>query len=552
MDPACGSGNFLTETYISLRRLENLVIRDILDCDRKQIDGQIVFGDVINPIKVGIEQFYGIEINDFAVTVGKTALWIAESQMMKETEDILAMSLDFLPLKTNANIHEGNALRMDWDNIVDRHELNYIMGNPPFIGHQWRNDSQKRDMEMVFDGYKTYGKLDYVAAWYKKSSDYMNTTSIKCAFVSTNSIVQGESVSTLWKPFLNSGKLTILFARQTFIWNSESNQKAHVHCVIIGFTCGINNSALKTLFIDDKAKEVENINGYLMDAPNIFIENRGLPLTPNMPKMSKGSQPTDGGNLILSSEEKEEITNRHPDADGIIKQYVSADDYINNKKRYCIWLKNVPPHKYTGIKPIMSRLDKVRDIRLKSPTKSVQEAAKTPTLFTQIRQPNTDYLAVPEVSSERRRYIPIGFMPPEVIASNKLYLIPNASLFLFGVLISNVHMAWMRVVAGRLEMRYSYSPSVYNNFPWPTPTDEQKAKIEQTAQAILDARALYPESSLADLYDPLTMPIELQKAHTANDKAVMQAYGFDIKSTTEADCVAKLMQMYKELTINDK
>lgn len=548
LDPACGSGNFLTETYISLRRLENLVIRDILDCDRKQIDGQIVFGDVINPIKVGIEQFYGIEINDFAVTVGKTALWIAESQMMKETEDILAMSLDFLPLKTNANIHEGNALRMDWDNIVDRHELNYIMGNPPFIGHQWRNDSQKRDMEMVFDGYKTYGKLDYVAAWYKKSSDYMNTTSIKCAFVSTNSIVQGESVSTLWKPFLNSGKLTILFARQTFIWNSESNQKAHVHCVIIGFTCGINNSALKKLFIDDKAKEVENINGYLMDAPNIFIENRGLPLTPNMPKMSKGSQPTDGGNLILSSEEKEEITNRYPDADGIIKQYVSADDYINNKKRYCIWLKNVPPHKYTGIKPIMSRLDKVRDIRLKSPTKSVQEAAKTPTLFTQIRQPNTDYLAVPEVSSERRRYIPIGFMPPEVIASNKLYLIPNASLFLFGVLISNVHMAWMRVVAGRLEMRYSYSPSVYNNFPWPTPTDEQKAKIEQTAQAILDARALYPESSLADLYDPLTMPIELQKAHTANDKAVMQAYGFDIKSTTEADCVAKLMQMYKELT----
>ena len=540
LDPACGSGNFLTETYISIRRLENKVLSELQK-------GQIRFGfEDANPIQVSIAQFYGIEINDFAVTVAKTALWIAESQMMKETEAIVLMSLDFLPLKTNASIIEGNALRINWEDVVPKQQVNYLMGNPPFIGHQWRSTDQTDDMKVAFYDLPKHGKLDYVASWYQKATDYMKNTDIETAFVSTNSIVQGESVGILWK-FLFEKGVEIQFAYRTFVWISEAKNQAAVHCVIIGFSC---NKTVKDkyLFEANRVHKVKHINGYLLDAPDVFIESRGKQLNKGFPEMSKGSQPTDGGYLLLSEQERSQLISKFPETNTFIKRFVGSRDLINHEYRYCLWLKNVDPGKYRRIPEIMERLNSVAEVRKNSPTKSVQADADTPMLFTQIRQPESNYLAVPEVSSQNRRYIPISFLTPDTIASNKLYLIPNATLYLFGVLISNVHMSWMRVVCGRLKSDYSYSPAVYNNFPWPTPTELQKAKIEQTAQGILDARTLYPDSSLADLYDELTMPPELRKAHQQNDKAVMQAYGFDIKTTTESSCVAELMKMYQALT----
>lgn len=538
LDPACGSGNFLTETYISLRRLENEVISMLHS-------GQIIM-DFGNPIQVSIGQFYGIEINDFAVTVAKTALWIAESQMMKETEDVVHMSLDFLPLKSYANIVEGNALRLDWESVVPKQELNYIMGNPPFVGHQWRSKEQAADLEAVCADIPKCGKLDYVCGWYNKATNYMQNTNIHTAFVSTNSISQGESVGILWKPLFEKS-VKIEFAYRTFVWTSEAKDKAAVHCVIVGFTCGADNKK-KLLFEAGRGKEVNHINGYLFDAPNVFIQSRGKTLTKGLPEMSKGSQPTDGGHLLLTEEEQQQLVSTYPASSQFVKRFVGSRDLINNETRYCIWLKNVSPATYRSIPPVMERLKLVAESRSKSPTASVRRDAETPMLFTQIRQPETNYLAVPEVSSQNRKYIPISFLSPDIIGSNKLYLIPDADLYMFGVMTSNVHMAWMRVVCGRLKSDYSYSPAVYNNFPWPTPTDAQRAKIEQTAQAILDARALYPDCSLADLYDEVAMPPELRKAHQQNDRAVMQAYGFDIKTTTETTCVAELMKRYQQIT----
>ena len=541
LDPAAGSGNFLTESYLSIRKIENEILSLLSH-------GQITMGfENISPIKVSISQFYGIEINDFAVTVARTALWIAENQMMKATEDIVHMSLDFLPLKTNAHIVEGNALRLDWNDVVPKEKLNYIMGNPPFVGHQWRSKEQVEDMEIAFYDLKKHGKLDYVAAWYQKAADYMQGTKIETAFVSTNSITQGESVGILWSFLFDKKNVEIQFAYRTFVWTSEAYDKAAVHCVIIGFCC-FTITKDKLLWDNGACRVVTHINGYLIDAPDVFIESRGKQLTEGFPEMSKGSQPTDGGFLILSEEEKAELEKENKESSKFIKRFVGSRDLINNEKRYCLWLKGVAPSKYRNIKSIMERLDAVADARRKSPTVSVRLDAETPMLFTQIRQPDTYYLAVPEVSSQNRRYVPISFLTPEIIASNKLYLIPDANLYMFGVMMSNVHMAWMRTVCGRLKSDYSYSPAVYNNFPWPTPTDEQKAQIEKTAQAILDARALYPDSSLADLYDPLTMPPELRKAHQANDRAVMQAYGMPIKETDEAACVAWLMRLYQEKT----
>ena len=537
LDPACGSGNFLTETYLSLRKPENEVLR----CSTDQISM-----DMEGIIQVSIGQFYGIEINDFAVTVAKTALWIAESQMMKETEDVVHMSLDFLPLKSYANITEGNALRLDWESVVPKHKLNYIMGNPPFVGHQWRSKEQAEDLEAVCHDIPKCGKLDYVCGWYNKAADYMQGENIHAAFVSTNSISQGESVGILWKPLFEKG-VDIEFAYRTFVWTSEAKDKAAVHCVIVGFTCG-NPNKTKLLFESERSKIVSHINGYLLDAPDIFIQSRGKVLTKGLPEMSKGSQPTDGGYLLLSDDEQQKLIADYPTSKEFVKRFVGSRDLINNELRYCLWMVNASPSKYRAIPPIIERLRGVAESRAKSPTASVRRDAETPTLFTQIRQPSSNYLAVPEVSSQNRKYIPIGFLTPDIIASNKLYLIPNADLYMFGIMISNVHMAWMRVVAGRLKSDYSYSPAVYNNFPWPTPTDAQKAKIEQTAQAILDAQALYPDCSLADLYDEVAMPPELRKAHQQNDRAVMQAYGFDVATTTETSCVAELMRRYQVLT----
>ena len=539
LDPAAGSGNFLTETYLCLRRLENELISLLSG-------GQIVFGLAANPIKVSISQFYGIEINDFAVTVAKTALWIAESQMMKETENIVHMPLDFLPLKTNATIVEGNALRIDWDDVVPRDRLNYIMGNPPFVGGMNMSPDQKNDITVVMKGFKAVGELDYVAGWYQKAADFMNSTAVKSAFVSTNSICQGQQATTLWSSLFSKGCI-INFAHQTFIWDSEATIKAHVHCIIVGF------SYLKTeakLFDSlGKCTLVPNINQYLSAAPTAIIDSRSKPIC-DVPPIRFGSMPRDGGGFILSEDEKNELLQNEPLSAEWIRLYLGAEEFLKNKKRYCLWLLNANPSDIAKCPTVKKRIRSVRDFRLSSVAAGTRKFADTPALFCQIAQPTAgSYIPIPKTSSGRRKYIPMGFLSCDVIASDLLFLIPDATLYHFGVLESNVHMAWMRVVCGRLKSDYRYSKDiVYNNFPWPTPTDAQRAKIEQTAQGILDARALYPDSSLADLYDELTMPPELRTAHQRNDRAVMEAYGMSIKDTTESSCVAELMWMYRELT----
>lgn len=532
LDPACGSGNFLTETYISLRRLENEAIKLTID------KGQLMF-DTGNVIRVSIGQFYGIEINDFAVTVAKTALWIAESQMMHETEEIISKNLDFLPLKSYANIVEANALRIDWENVVPKSELNYIMGNPPFVGFTFMSSEQKEDIQNLFPGIKN---LDFVSGWFKKASDYIKDTNIECGFVSTNSITQGETVSRLWE----SLDIKINFAYQSFIWNSEATLKAHVHCVIIGFA--YQNRKIKKLYQSDSCKIVKNINAYLCNAPDILISSRNKPLC-NVPKMIYGNKPADGGNLIIENDEYDDFISKEPEAKKYIKPLLGASEFINNKKRWCLWLVGASPAEIKKLPLILERVRRCRETRENSIAAGIRKFAAMPALFAQITQPEgKEYILVPCHSSENRKYIPFGFVSPDVIVSNAVLIIPDANLYHFGVLTSNVHMAWTRAVCGRIKSDYRYSKDiVYNNFPWCNPTPEQKALIEQTAQSILDARALYPDCSLADLYDEVTMPPELRKAHQANDRAVMKAYGFDVKTMTESSCVAELMKMYKRL-----
>ncbi|MBQ8682670.1 MAG: SAM-dependent DNA methyltransferase [Selenomonadales bacterium] len=542
LDPACGSGNFLTETYLSLRHLENEMLREYYA-------GEMVLGELDNPIRVSIQQFYGIEINDFAVTVAKTALWIAESQMMKETEDVIHMNLDFLPLKSYVNIVEGNALRLEWEEVVPKEKLNYIMGNPPFVGKKYQSSQQKDDMKLIFCEQKRgRGNLDYVTAWYRKAIQYMQTTNIVAAFVSTNSICQGEHIPLFWKQIYDSYSIQIRFAYQTFIWESEASIKASVHCVIVGFSAN-QYDGLKALYSSiGNFVKTKNIHPYLIDMPNIFVENRSTPISAPRP-LIYGSFALDDGNYTISADEYEKITNRDKSLLKFLKMFIGSQELINNKKRYCIWLKDLTPNEIRNNRFICDRVSKVKDWREKSKRKETVAASLTPTLFAEIRQPKTDYMAIPITSSERRKYIPIGYLSKNIIASNHLLVLPEADLYEFGLLISNVHMAWMRVVAGRLEMRYNYSARVvYNNFPWCNPTEAQRARIEKTAQGILDARELYPDSSLADLYDEATMPIELRRAHRANDRAVMEAYGFWGKLNSESECVAELMKMYQKLT----
>ena len=545
LDPACGSGNFLTETYLSLRRLENDILRQLTD--------QVMFGGVQKEdlIQVSIGQFYGIEINDFAVTVARTALWIAESQMMKETEDVVHMSLDFLPLRSYANITEGNALRLDWESVVPKHQLSYIMGNPPFVGYSLQSKEQKKDILSIYVNekgkpYKTAGKIDYVAGWYFKASQLIQGTNIRIAFVSTNSITQGEQVAGVWKPLYDRFGIHIDFAYRTFRWDSEANLKAHVHCVIVGFSVAPNN-AEKRIYSEEHFQMAENINAYLMDAPTVFIESRSKSLC-EVPEMLYGNKPTDGGFLFLTNDEYQDVQKREPEILKYIRRVYGASEFINNKPRFCIWLVGVSPAEVRKSKFIMERVESVRKFRLASTKAATRKSAEMPTLFQEVRHPNSDYIIVPRHSSETRKYIPLGFVSPEIIVNNAVQIIPNATTYHFGVLTSNVHMAWMRAVCGRIKSDYRYSKDiVYNNFPWPTPTEEQKTKIEQTAQGILDARALYTDCSLADLYDEVTMPVELRRAHQANDKAVMAAYGFPVRTTTEASCVAELMRMYQRL-----
>ncbi len=549
LDPACGSGNFLTETYLSLRRLENEVLKELLQTEGKgsTLAGLITDIHEYNLIKVSISQFYGIEINDFAVNVAKTALWIAENQMMKETENIIHMDLDFLPLKNNAYIVEGNALRMDWQDIIAKEKLNYIIGNPPFIGARLMNKAQKEDVNNIFEGWKGIGNLDYVSCWYKKSADFMYNTFIKTALVSTNSITQGEVVAILWKPLFDSG-IQFDFAYRTFIWDSEANTKAHVHCVIIGFSRG-KSKQLKNLYSNDnRVQMVENINAYLLNAPNIFINSRRKSLS-DMPEMMFGSMPNDGGFLSnYSEEDKNAIIRKYSNTEKLFKQFVGATEFINNKKRYCLWLKDISPQEYRNILPIKVAIENVQKIRSESSRKSTRELANMPYLFGEIRQPDGNYLIIPRHSSENRRYIPIGYMSKEIICGDANLIIPYANLYMFGILSSNVHMAWIRAICGRIKSDYRYSINiVYNNFPWCKPTIKQKQQIEKTAQMILAARNLYANASLADLYDELTMPKELRKAHQENDKAVMQAYNFDWKKMNEVQCVSELMKMYQNI-----
>ena len=547
LDPAAGSGNFLTESYLSLRRLENAVISELHR-------GQISMDAVTEPILVSISQFHGIEINDFAVTVAKTALWIAESQMMKETSKILVMDLDFLPLKTNANIVEGNALRIDWESVVDKTKLNYIMGNPPFVGYSLQSREQKEDILALYVDekgrpYKTAGKIDYVAGWYWKASALMKGTSIRTALVSTNSITQGEQVAGVWKPLYDRFGIHIDFAHRTFRWDSEASIKAHVHCVIVGFSCASNKQA-RRIYSGESVREADNINAYLLDAPDLYVESRTKPLC-DVPAMMTGNRPADGGHLIIEASEYDDFVHSEPNAKFYIKRLIGSTEFINNKKRWCLWLANANPSDIRKMPEVLKRIEACKVDRENADDPGRRRLAETPTLFRETCNPDKA-LVVPEVSSQNRRYIPMGYIDKSVICTNKIQMVPDATLYHFGVLTSNVHMAWMRAVCGRLKSDYDYSKKiVYNNFPWPTPTEAQKAMIEQTAQAILDARALYPDASFADLYDELTMPPELRKAHQANDKAVMAAYGFPIKNFSESDCVAALMKMYQELTAKE-
>ena len=536
LDPACGSGNFLTETYLSLRQLENEVMP--------------IIGDLFNPIKVDIHQFYGIEINDFAVATATTALWIAEAQMMAKTERMLHINLDFLPLKTYHNIIEGNALRMDWNDVVPASELNYIMGNPPFVGQAMRTKEQAQEMIDVFSPSTAGGKLDYVAGWYKKAFDYIQDNhSIEVAFVSSNSICQGESVNLLWQDLLSKG-VYINFAHTTFVWTSEAKNNAAVMCVIVGFA--LIERSRKLLFSDETFKYVDHINGYLKSAPDVFIQNRSKSINSSLAKVVQGSPPADDGRLILSIEEKESLLSKYPQLEPYIKPLTGSREFINDTSftRFCLWFADCPNVAiFKDIPELIERFDYIREYRLSSPVDRIQKTADKPFLFTQNRQPATDYLIIPRVSSSNRKYIPIGFLPPDVIASDSAVLVYNATKLDFGIISSNVHNAWMRTVAGRLKNDYRYAPSVYYNFPFPDLSNIAKERIEATAEKILDARKHYPNCSLADMYgSQMYLYPELLKAHQENDKAVMDAYGFNWRTMTESDCVAELFKLYRKLT----
>lgn len=541
LDPACGSGNFLTETYLSLRHLENEVIKE-------KIGGQITLGDEAhNPIKVSIQQFYGIEINDFAVTVAKTALWIAESQMLEETKNIVyGFDDDFLPLKSYVNITEGNALRIDWKDVVPPEKLSYIMGNPPFVGNARLNESQKEERNRLFD--ERSGELDYVCCWYKLAAEYITDTNIRCAFVSTNSICQGQQVAPLWKPLFEDG-LHIDFAYRTFIWDSEANLVAHVYCVIIGFSKS-KNIKEKFIFEGSRRNKVEHINGYLISAEDVFITKTNKPIFGDVPRVIKGFQPTDNGYLILDDDEKEKFLKEEPLAEKWIRPFITAREFLRRKERWCLWLVNASPAEINKLPKIKERVYACKEWREQQKiTGDAYKLRNTPALMRQNnRFKEESFVVIPRVSGEKRRYIPFGYVEKGSIPGDSIMLAIGANYYHFGIICSNVHMAWTRVVCGRLKGDYRYSSDiVYNNFPWPSPSEEQKKKIEKTAKGILEARELYKDSSYDELYDPVLMPPELRKAHIANDKAVMAAYGFNTKMSEE-ECVSELMKMYKKLS----
>ena len=541
-DPACGSGNFLTETYLSLRKMENQLLQIIYG-------NEPILGTDREIVQVKIQNFYGIEINDFAVSVARTAMWIAENQMLEQTKDTVYYNKNFLPLDSNDSIYEGNALRMNWEDIVKPYELNYIMGNPPFVGTKMMNESQKQDTKQILGSLKRYGVLDYVACWFKKASDYISNSTIHASFVATNSIIQGEQVPVLWK-YIFSKKIYINFAYKPFVWNNEAQNQAHVHCVIIGFSSVVNKD--KILYnSSNQISHCKNINGYLFDGNNVFITNRPAPLS-NVPRMHNGCKLLDGGFYTLTSQERKEAISKDPYADKFIRPYLGAKNFIHGTARYCIWLKDANPKDIHQSPFILDRINKVAEFRSQQKSKDTQKYAKRPMLPTRLayysHDEHTDMLIVPATSSQRREYLPIGYVSEKNIVSYSLMLIPNASNFNFGILESKVHYIWLKNFCGRLKSDYRYSNTIiYNNFPWPTVGDKQEQNISETAQGILNTRKLYPDSSLADLYDPLTMPVELRKAHEANDKAVLKAYGLK-PSVSEDEIVQHLFKLYEELT----
>ena len=552
LDPACGSGNFLTETYISLRRLENRVLEGLYG-------DQMAFGGELDPIQVTLDQFYGIEINDFAVEVAKTALWIAELQMLDQTREILGVWIDPLPLKSNENIHEGNALRMDWNDVLAAESCSYVIGNPPFLGSSVRSKQQTDDLSIVYAGEKRWGKCDYCVGWYRKAASYMRGTRCAAALVSTNSITQGEQVQPTWERLFNEG-VVINFAYKTFVWDSEASDKAQVHCVIIGFS--YNDAEPRALYDAGGVARAVNINGYLIDAPNLFIRNRGKAIS-ERPGICQGNKPVDGGNLTLKPAEAASLISADGTIGPFVRPYLGSSELINARERYCLWLKDAPDE-VLRIPVVRERLDGVAAARLKSPTREFRDYADRPHLFVQDRQPDTTFIAIPEVSSQRRLYIPIAVLGKDVIVSNKVYFIPDGTLYVFGILCSRMHNAWMRVIAGRLKSDYSYSPSVYNTLPLPFPSCEQRKQIEVCAQAVLDARAQHEERSLAQMYDGISpMPAHptkadlkkydqfeyanLLSAHEELDAAVEAAYGID-SGGDEEKIVAHLFRLYAEKT----
>ncbi|WP_353726728.1 DNA methyltransferase (plasmid) [Lactiplantibacillus plantarum] len=543
-DPACGSGNFLTETYLSLRKMENECLRIIVG-----ENPTLVTSTEYNPL-VKIQNFYGIEINDFAVAVARTAMWIAESQMWEQTKDITYANQNFLPLDSNDSIYEGNALQMKWDDIIKPYELNYIMGNPPFVGYKYQNKSQKEDIKHNYRDennkpFKSTKKIDYVACWFFKAAEFIKGSTTKVSFVSTNSITQGDLVYNIWAPLIKLFSVNILFAYRTFIWNNEAKNKANVHVVIIGFNSGVSSDS--KIIYDPNPKMVKHINPYLLDAPTVMVRSQTDPISATK-SMNIGCLASDGGNLIIDESEIEDFKKNDPLSVKYIKRVMGGVDLLRNGVRYCLWLQNVKPGELKKMPMVINRLKRVKEHRLKSSKDQTREMANVPYLFQEIRLPGNDYLAIPATSSERRDYIPMKLLSKDVIPLFPLSTIPNSTLYDLGILESSTHMAWMRIVAGRMKSDYRYSSKVvYNTFPWPNINVKQKFEIKRTAQGILDARNNYPESSLADLYDPLEMPIDLRKAHQSNDRAVLKAYGLK-PTTTEAEVVHQLFKMYEKLT----
>ena len=549
-DPACGCGNFLVIAYRELRKLELDVLRASYDSGQQVLDVHQLIG-------VNVDQFYGIEIEEFPAQIAQVALWLMDHQMNVRVSEEFGMYFARIPLKSTPHIHHANALTLDWNTVLPAERASFVFGNPPFVGKHYQDKQQKAELVATFAGVKSASDLDYVAAWYLKAARYMasgtgGNDNIKTAFVSTNSITQGEQVGILWGELLNKYHIKIHFAHRTFKWSNEGRGMAAVHCVIIGFAPF--DCAEKRLFVYDEASgeshelRVNNISPYLTPGPDAVVAKRQAPLA-NVPTMRYGNKPTDDGNYILSDVERELLIAQEPNARKFIRPYMGSEDFINSLSRWCLWLQDIQPSELRSMPQVLARVERVKAFRLASSAEPTRKAADSPTLFFYTSQPDTDYLIVPEVSSERRRYIPIGFMSKDTICSNTNYLIPDASLFLFGVVQSEMHMAWMRQVGGRLESRYRYSGSmVYNTFPWPgEPTDKQRAAVEASAQAVLDARAQFPGATLADLYDPLTMPPALVKAHQKLDAAVDAAYGKK-NFKNDAERVAFLFELYRKYT----